>query len=127
MIGEPFTMTVAANAMADGEIRAGRWVLRPGDRYWFTVADWMRASVISIDPVLEEVRIVAVAASTPGRGAFRRLLQGIYAVRMRPVVVEPFNEMTEILQRWGWVCQLSGFGLEREECWRPPEGWRPHA
>lgn len=71
------------------------------DAPWFIKDDWIGDPVVSIKG--DEVRIVAILAKTPGAGAFGRLIDGILAAGLKPIVVEPvFMTMPAIMERWGW-------------------------
>lgn len=82
---------------------------------WIIEADWQELPLIS--RIGGEVRIVLVLAAKRRCGAFRRLVDGIIAAGLRPVVVCPvLADMPRILAHWRWVCRSVGF---RDE-WRPP-------
>lgn len=97
-----------AQVMRDEEIGAGYKIVMPGERPWLPSCDWPDNIVISTDERV--VRIVAIYATHPGQGAFRRLIKGIQAAGLRPIVVEPMLDMPAILQRWGWKFRRVGYG-----------------
>jgi hypothetical protein len=96
---------------------AGRRVVVPGEVEWLPEADWLASVVVSIDGI--RVRIIAIAAKEPGKGAFRRLVAGIQAAGLIPCVVAPVQEMRETLRRWKWKGRTIGYGFEAEERWEP--------
>lgn len=67
---------------------------------WLPLADWSRHAVVTRSR--RRVRIVLISAREPGTGAFRRLISGIRAAGLKPVVVCPLGHMEAILKRWGW-------------------------
>jgi hypothetical protein len=109
-----------AGIMIESEIAAGRTPIQPGyeGRFSFSATDWHFPAVVSFDG--EEVRLIAILANTPGRGALRRLVAAITQAGLRPVIVEPVGPtMPAILARWGWGRKIKGVGEERLEEWRP--------
>lgn len=101
----------------------GNAIVAVGTVPWLSAKDWGPRDVVALDG--DEVRIVAIAATRPGRGAFRRLLIGIEEAGLKPVVICPFETMRGILERWGWSETRTGTDFEsRSDEWRPPEGWR---
>lgn len=104
--------------MRDNERKAGFTPLIPGDAPWLPAGDWHDTVVVSTDH--RQVRLVAILAKRPGNGAFRRLVAGIVAAGLKPVVVEPTDEMRKTLRRWGWRGRWHGHGFETsEERWTP--------
>lgn len=72
-----------------------------------------------------DVRIIAIMALRQREGAFRRLVTGIQAQGMTPVVVQPITHaMRDIIRHWGWTCTVIGKGYESEEQWRPKKMWK---
>jgi hypothetical protein len=109
-----------AGVMMSNEVAAGRRLVQPGATtpFAFPADDWAFPQVVALDGA--EVRIVAILARTPGRGAFRRLIDAICAAGFQPVVIEPIGvTMPAILARWGWRCTVRGEGFDRIEEWRP--------
>lgn len=100
--------------MLRSEIAMGFAPVPVGSVDWLPWADWHPRDVVSTDGV--EVRIVAIMARQPGTGAFRRLIAGIEAAGLRPVIVCPLPDMREIMARWGWVTIRIG---DEDQC-RPP-------
>lgn len=108
--------------MREEEEARGWTVVLPGSVPWFPAADWHATDVVSRKG--NEVRIVAILARRPHTGAFRRMVDGIIAAGLAPVVSTPFEEMAAILTRWGWKSRLRGSGVDIEETWRPKAGWK---
>lgn len=104
-------------AMCEDERAAGFTLVRPGEVPWLSAADWPQDIVISIKD--KEVRIVAIKAKEPGRGAFRRLIEAVEAHGLQPTVVAPLFVMPAILKRWGWKRRIIGTGFNQQEIWRP--------
>lgn len=102
--------------MRQNERDAGYEPVLPGTAPWFSARDWRPTDVVSTDGKI--VRIVAICARKPGSGAFRRMVNGIVAAGLEPVVIEPFPVMEAILTRWGWAGKLVGSGIDRYEEWR---------
>jgi hypothetical protein len=102
------------------ETRAGYLVVAPGEVAWLSLEDWHPRTVVSIDG--RHVRLVELWARQPGRGAFRRLIAGIFAHGLSPDVIDPTVELQATLTRWGWERYEMGFGCDpdREDIWRPP-------
>lgn len=106
-----------AEVMRDDERSAGRRVVVPGDEPWLSRDDWHHSVVVSIDG--RRVRLVAIIALEPGKGALRRTVAGIIAAGLKPVIVEPTREMRETMRRWQWRRSTAGHGFRSEERWSP--------
>ncbi len=105
-------------AMREDEEAAGFTLLTPGDRPWFLRVDWPDNAIVSTDG--KSVRIVAIIAQRPGTGAFRRMVDGIRADGLTPIVVEPIGTtMPAILKRWGWKRKRVGRGFQAHDTWQP--------
>ena len=91
----------AGEAMRQDERKKGYRIILPGDEPWLPRIDW--PDNICISQSGNKVRIIAIYAREPGKGAFRRMIDGIKAAGLTPVVVCPFSHMEEILTRWGWT------------------------
>lgn len=105
--------------LRDHEIEQGYWPVPVGSVPWLPAEDWNEHDVVAMHG--DEVRIVAIAARKPYSGAFKRLLAGIAAAGLKPVVVMPLEEMTEILTKWGWRGRHVGHDYATFETqWRPP-------
>ena len=100
-------------AMREDEILAGNTIICPGMVDWFSSLDWPEDVVVS--QRLDVVRIIAIKATRPGSGAFSRMITGIAAARLMPVVVEPMFDMPLILKQWGWSGRIFGTGVDKEE------------
>lgn len=109
-----------AEIMREDEVAAGRRIILPGDTSWLPASDWPHDVVVSQDG--REVRIIAIYARQPGQGAFRRMVDGIIAAGLVPVVIAPSQEMRATLKRWHWRCRYAGAGVHEEEQWRPRKG-----
>ncbi len=120
-IAKLFTALDSGQRMEDimraDERAKGYRVVLPGEVPWLPAEDWHQTIVVSIDG--KRVRLVAILASRPGNGAFRRLVAAIQAAGLIPVVIEPTREMRETLTRWRWKRRYAGYGFETEEHWRP--------
>lgn len=109
--------------MRDDEVQRGHKIIVPGDRPWLSKEDWVDSVTVSQSG--REIRLVAILATRPGNGAFRRTVTGILDAGLVPVVVAPTREMRETMQRWNWFPRHVGSGWGHEEQWRPRKGWRP--
>lgn len=103
--------------MRADETAAGRRVVVPGEVLWLPAEDWDPTVVVSIDG--KRVRLVAILAKDPGKGAFRRLVTAIQAAGLEPTVVCPTTEMRATLKRWGWRRRDIGRDWNHEELWYP--------
>lgn len=109
--------------MRENETKAGATVILPGDVSWLPATDWH--PTVTVSRRGDEIRLIAVIATNPGRGAFRRTVAGIIEAGLTPVIVVPTNEMRATMRRWNWYPRTVGSGLTSEEQWRPRKGWRP--
>jgi hypothetical protein len=103
--------------MRADERAKGYRVVLPGEVAWLPAEDWHPTVVVSIDG--NRVRLVAILASQPGNGAFRRLVAAIRAADLIPIIIEPTREMRATLTRWRWKRRNVEYGFETEEHWRP--------
>lgn len=103
--------------MRGHERDAGYAVVIPGERPWLAADDWHPTVVVSTDEKI--VRLVAILALHPGRGALRRTLAGIQAAGLVPVICEPTHEMRATCIRWGWKRRVKDIGMYRCEQWSP--------
>lgn len=104
--------------LADAETARGFTIVRVGSVPWLPAADWHANDCVSLAG--KDVRIVAVAARRPRTGALGRLVAGITAAGLQPVVICPFPDTKAILTKWGWRGRHVGDSFEtREEQWRP--------
>lgn len=111
--------TPAWMVLRDAEIERGYWPVPVGSVPWLRAKDWHDHDCVSMNG--DEVRIVAIAARHPRRGAFKRLLKSIEAAGLRPVVIAPLDEMQAILTKWGWRHIEVGHDYRTfENQWRPP-------
>lgn len=109
--------------MREDELLAGNAVILPGDFPWLPTADWHETIIVSQSG--KEIRLIAILANEPGKGAFRRLVTGILEAGLVPVIVAPTTIMRETMKRWNWARRDVGKGWNHEEQWRPRKGWRP--
>jgi hypothetical protein len=79
--------------------------------------DEWRAVVLSQDG--RRVRIVLVDAFHPGTGAFTRLIAGIRAAGLTPVIVEPTLALRDWCERHGYRERIVGRGDARHRIWYP--------
>ena len=100
--------------MRDDERAAGYRVIFPGEFSWFPLLDWCNTCVVSIND--RDVRLVAIRASRPRAGAFRRLISGIKTAGLRPVVVSPIGDaMPAIMKKWRWKRRTIGTTFETQQ------------
>lgn len=119
-INECFTIG-ADKAIKRGEISKGYEIVNPGQYRWFNCWEFYDA-ILSKDG--RAIRIVAVIAKNPGTGAFSRLVSGICAEGLKPVVVTPLPEMEAILRGWRWRGVVTpGSYSDREAQWWPSDKW----
>ena len=104
--------------MRNQELLAGRWLVKPGSVPWLPAEDWDDGCVISVDAD-DRVRLVALAAKRPGRGAFKRLVALIRAAGLSPVVVTPTDRLAAHLKRRGWRMRVTGSGETAQTIWYP--------
>lgn len=109
--------------MREDERSSGFAVVVPGDTAWLSSTDWDETVVVSTDG--KDVRLVAILAKRPGNGAFNRLIAGIEACGLRPVIVAPTREMAATCIRRGWTRSFHGHGFLREERWHPKRSATP--
>lgn len=106
--------------MRDLEMERGRTEVQPSKLLVFpyTLQDFDEDTLLTREG--NDIRIVIVNVRHPGKGAFGRLVRGISAAGLNPVVVAPVGpHMPAILAKWGWVQHIIGIGFERENLWRP--------
>ena len=82
---------------------------------WLNPHDWNEA-IISRDKI-GRVRIVLIDAVYPRSGAFTRLIAGIKAAGLVPVIVEPFEILEEWCKRHNWKRRTIGQGDNRQTIW----------
>lgn len=109
--------------MRDDERKAGNEILVPGDVEWLPADDWHETVVVSRRA--KEIRLIAILATRPNGGAFRRLIHGILDAGLVPVIIAPSLEMQATMRRWGWHRRVAGSGFQQEDQWRPRKSWRP--
>lgn len=110
--------------MRENERKEGYRVVVPGDEVWLSADDWDATVTVSVDDKRRTVRLVAILAKSPGRGAFRRTVRAIMDAGMTPCVIEPTQEMRYTMQRWKWAARRVGHGFHSEEQWRPRKGFK---
>lgn len=101
-------------AIRQTERDLGHEIILVGQAPWLSKFDWPDNVCVSRNG--GEIRLVAINARQPGRGALSRLMIGIIEAGLVPVVVEPMLDMPPILERWG-------FRDRGNNEWVPPEGW----
>lgn len=72
--------TPICEIMRANERVAGRRVVRPGEEPWLSTEDWLPSVTVAVDEGM--VRLVAIMAKAPGKGALRRTIQGIEWLRV---------------------------------------------
>lgn len=110
---------LAEEWMEDFERKLGAMTVPLGTTHPFRFCreDWRRGVVSRLG---DEVRIVAVEARRQGRGALRRLVDGIKSAGLVPVIVCPVGRfMPAILRHWGWKKTFRFVEGENVEEWRP--------
>lgn len=110
--------------MRDAERKSGFRVVVPGEVLWLSADDWDATVTVSVDDKHKTVRLVAILAKSPGKGAFRRTVRAIMDAGLTPCVVEPTHEMRATMQRWRWAPRRVGRGFDSEEQWRPRKGFK---
>lgn len=100
------------------EVSAGRRPVLPDAEppAWLELDDWRWFPLLAYDA--REVHVLAIWSAR--RGAFTRLVAGIEAAGLVPVVVAPLPFLRAILVRKGWRETVKGWGPSRREEWRPP-------
>lgn len=116
-IADPSDRIEIRNAMVADERAAGATLVAPGELPWLATEDWLDDVVVTL--LGKDVRLVWLNARGPGKGAFTRLIAGIEAANLRPVVIDPLSETDAILRRWGWVPRVVGRDVDRITLWRP--------
>jgi len=106
------------------EVKMGHEIVPVGSVPWLPEAEWDTGSLVFRDG--DEIRLVAILANQKWTGAFRRLVAGIEAAGLRPVIISPLADMERIMDKWGWSCRRIGddFATAMTE-WRPVK--RPQA
>jgi hypothetical protein len=87
------------------------------DAPWLDWDDWSPFTIISQDG--GRVRLVALEAKRPGKGAFTRLVERISRARLTPVLVEPSQLLTDWAVRHDWRRRRIGKGRFAHEIWYP--------
>lgn len=102
--------------MCEDEIARGFSPVALDSRPWFLSKHWHESVIIENG---KEIRIIAIQVKYPKEGAFKKMIEGIKADGLAPVVVCPFSDMLAIMKKWGWVkTVINGSFLDREEQWR---------
>lgn len=99
LVRERFEGTPMAG-MTASEVARGYVPVPVGSVPWLPLDDWHATDLVTLDG--KEVRIVAIVANNPHTGAFKRLLAGIEAAGLSPVVIAALPELEAILRRWRW-------------------------
>lgn len=100
-------------AIVDGEIARGFTVIRPGDKEWFSLTDWMPESIASIQK--NRVRLVLLHARESGKGALTQMLRKIEASGLDAAIIDPTPQFAETLKRRGWNGKKTGRSFETYE------------
>jgi hypothetical protein len=83
---------------------------------WLEASDW-KVAVISQDG--KRIRLVLLDATHPGSGAFTRLVRGIWAAGLTPVLVEPSQSLIDWAVRHGFRRRTVGKGHLKHHIWHP--------
>ena len=86
---------------------------------WLERSDW-REIVASQDG--KRIRLVLLDALHPGKGAFTRLIAGIWRCDLMPVLVEPNQSLIDWCYRHDFRARIIGKGPDRHEVWYPRKG-----
>jgi hypothetical protein len=112
-----------AAMLREAEVHKGYTLVPVGSVDWLPAEDWTATDVVSTDG--HEVRLVAIKAKQPRNGAFTRLVAGIMAAKLTPVVICPMSGMEMIMRYWGWRHREIGVDFDtHEDQWRPPRHWQ---
>jgi hypothetical protein len=87
------------------------------DAQWIDWNDWMESTIITQDG--KRIRLVALEAREPGKGAFTRLIAKIWKAGLIPVIVEPNRSLTDWCLRHDYRCRRIGKGRFAHEVWYP--------
>lgn len=101
--------------MRADEIRQGFSIV--SDAQWLDWNEWDAATIISQDT--KRVRLVALQAKQQGKGAFTRLVNGIFRAGLVPVLVEPNQTLIDWCHRHDFRRRMIGRGQFRHEVWYP--------
>ena len=109
-------MSQWANIIRKSEMDQGNIVIYQAP--WFNRDEWVVA-IISEDPK-GRIRLVLLDARLPGNGAFTRLISGIQAQGLTPVIVEPIGSLAGWCKKKGWKKRIIKHGTEnKQEVWYP--------
>jgi len=86
------------------------------DAPWLNKSDW-REIVVSQDS--RRIRLVLLDAMFPGKGAFTRLIAGIWEAGLTPVIVEPNQSLIDWCNRHDYRSKIVGKKQLRHEVWYP--------
>ncbi|MDI4238467.1 hypothetical protein OZ411_37310 [Bradyrhizobium sp. Arg237L] len=84
---------------------------------WLDWAEWKTDTFITRDG--QRIRLVLLNAVAPGRGALTRLVDGILASGLQPVVVEPNAPLELWCLKRGWRGRWIGRGKDRHRVFCP--------
>jgi hypothetical protein len=97
------------------EHRHGRERILVAD--WLDWADWSTDTIITRDG--PRVRLVLLNARRPGTGAMTRLVEGIEAAGLMPVMVEPNQRLAEWCLKRGWRERIIDHDPDRHRIFHP--------
>lgn len=86
------------------------------DAAWLDPADWVECLATQDR---NRVRLVLLHARTPGKGAFTKLIAGIWAAGLEPVIVEPSQTLIDWCNRHNYRRRVVGIGQDRHAVWYP--------
>jgi hypothetical protein len=101
--------------MITAELAQGFEIVREAD--WLQWDDWSDYSIFSKDH--DRIRLVAIEAKRPGKGAFTRLIAGIVDRHLVPVLVEPNRTLIDWCLRHDYRSRRIGKGSFTHEVWYP--------
>lgn len=84
---------------------------------WLERADWDQWTIVSQDS--RRIRLVALSARQPGKGAFTRLIAEIFKAGLVPVLVEPNQSLIDWCHRHQFRKRTIGRGQFKHDVWYP--------
>jgi hypothetical protein len=101
--------------IVEGELAQGFAIVK--DAVWYDRKDWTRHTIISRDN--NRIRLVALEAKKPGKGAFTRLIANIQSAGLVPVLVEPNQTLIDWCNRRDYRSRRMGKGTLAHTIWYP--------
>lgn len=116
MVAAELGVSIPGLLRAD-ERKRGFRVFLSGTVPWMLAAEWSPDCVVSLDG--STVRLVLITATSPGGGAFGRLIAAIKGAGLSPCVIKPTREFQRALKCRGWRGRTVGSGFRSEDQWMP--------